>query len=207
MIQCFNVPGPSFQLKLSQFDARIPPVYSKRILLFPLPETSHKHKNEITDLLHEALQATVQALPFLAASVEPATEDRPWLHHLQCQGAARLEVCDLSQNIDYHKLRQGGSASSLLESDQLCPKAEDPVGVCRLRANFVTNGLILVVSIAHTVCDGRGITEVLNVFTKKLCYRSNTKFIRREEHEHFDRVYKLDRTSVLCIKQRHLWYH
>ena len=44
---------------------------------------------------------------------------------------------------------------------------DGPVDVCRLRANFVDGGLLLVVSIIHTVCDGRGISDVLKIFADR----------------------------------------
>ena len=87
-------------------------------------------------------------------------------------GAASLHIKDLSHDITFSQLREANFDSSLLDSDKLAPSPgladtqEGPADVCRLQANFVTGGLLLVVSIIHTACDGRGISNVLEVFAK-----------------------------------------
>ncbi len=146
------------------------PLYSKRVLCFPLLNNSDERNERIAHLLLTALRSTVEEIPFLAGSVVPFSEDQPWLHDLRPHGAAHLEIKDLSQEIKFLDLRKAHFASSLLDTEQLCPFPEPvyvrdgPIDVCRLRANFVDGGLLLVVSIIHTVCDGRGITEVLKLF-------------------------------------------
>ena len=150
------------------------PLYSKRVLCFPLPKNSIEQNEHIVRLLLAALRSTVEELPFLAGSVTPFSKDQPWLHDLHPQGAAYLEVKNLSRVIKYEDLRKARFSSILLDTEQLCPLPEavyirdGPIDVCRLRANFVDGGLLLVVSILHTVCDGRGITDVLNIFADKL---------------------------------------
>ena len=149
-------------------------MYSKRVLCFPLPKNSIEQNEHIVRCLLAALRSTVEELPFLAGSVVPFSKDQPWLHDLHPKGAAYLEVKNLSQEIKYADLRKARFSSTLLDSEQLCPLPEavyvrdGPIDVCRLRANFVDGGLLLVVSIVHTVCDGRGITDVLNIFADKL---------------------------------------
>ena len=149
------------------------PLYSKRILCFPLPENSIEQNEHVVRLLLAALQSTVEELPFLAGSIVPFSKDQKWLHDLHPQGAAYLEVKYLSRETKYDDLREAQFSSILLDTEQLCPLPEavyirdGPIDVCRLRANFFDGGLLLVVSIVHTVCDGRGITDVLNIFADK----------------------------------------
>ena len=149
-------------------------LYSERVLCFPLPNNSNEHNEHIAHLLLAALRSTVEELPFLAGSVVPFSKDQPWLHDLRLHGAAYLEVKDLSQEIHFLNLSRARFSSLLLDTEQLCPLPEPvyvrdgPADVCRLRANFVDGGLLLVISIIHTVCDGRGISDVLKIFADKL---------------------------------------
>ncbi|KAL9119511.1 MAG: hypothetical protein Q9187_003939 [Circinaria calcarea] len=150
------------------------PLYSKRVLCFPLPNTNNEYNENIVHLLFAALHSTVEELPFLAGSIVLFSKDQPWLHDLRPQGAAYLEVKDLSQDIDFLNLRKAHFSPLLLDTEQLCPFPEPiyirdgPIDVCRMRANFVRGGLLLVVSIIHTVCDGRGISDILKLFADKL---------------------------------------
>ena len=174
MDKSFAIQCPPFNLQLSRLDMRMAPMYSKRVLCFHLPNNSIEHKEYITRLLLTALRSTVEELPFLAGSVVPFSKDQPWLHDLVPHGAAYLVVKDLSREINFLDLRKARFSSVLLDTEQLCPLPEafylrdGPIDVCRLQANFVDGGLLLVVSIVHTVCDGRGISNVLRIFAEKL---------------------------------------
>ena len=165
-----SVPCPPFDLKLSHWDKRFMPMYSKRLLCFSLPNNSSADNERIATLLHEALKYTVDQVPFLAGSVVPFSKDQPWLRDIRPQGAAHLEVRDLTVEIDYLELRKAYFKSSLLDAEKLCPYPEavymkdDPIDVCRIRANLVRGGLILAVQLIHTVFDGGGISAVLKIF-------------------------------------------
>lgn len=181
------------------------PLYSKRVLCFPLPNNSLEHDEHIARLLLAALRSTVEELPFLAGSVVPFSKDQPWLHDLRPQGAAYLEVKNLSRKISFLELRKARFSSTLLDTEQLCPLPEvvyvrdGPIDVCRLRANFVDGGLLLVVSIIHTVCDGRGISNVLKIFADKLRKAQTGELAScSTDYEEIPKhPYSFDRTSVL----------
>lgn len=181
------------------------PIYSKRILCFPLLSNSNEHNEYIAQLLLAALQSTVDELPFLAGSVVPFSKDQPWLRDLCPHGSAILEVKDFSQGISFLDLRKAHFASSLLDADKLCPLPkpvyiqDGPVDVCRLRVNFVNGGLLLVVSIIHTVCDGRGISKVLKIFADKFRKAQTGELASRSTDHQEDPKYtfSFDRTSVL----------
>lgn len=194
----FEVKCPQFNLQLSHWDQRMGPLYSMRVLCFSLSNNSDEHKAHITQLLLTALQSTVKKLPFLAGSVVPLSKDKPWLYNLRPQGAAYLEVKDLSAKVNFQDLRKASFAPTLLDSELLCPypKAigirDGPVDCCRLRANFVEGGVLLVVSIIHTICDGRGITEILKVFAEMV---QKAQTVDKEETP--EHLFGHDRTSVL----------
>ena len=205
MEKSFAIQCPPFSLQLSHWDKRMTPLYSKRVLCFPLPNNSNEHNEHIAYLLLAALRSTVEELPFLAGSIVPFSKDQPWLHDLRPHGAAYLEVKDLSQEINFLNLRKARFSSLLLDTEQLCPLPEPvyirdgPVDVCRLRANFVDGGLLLVVSIIHTVCDGRGISDVLKIFADKLRKVQTGELASRSTgHEETPKhTYSFDRTSIL----------
>ena len=202
MDKTFAVQCPPFKLQLSHWDKRMGPLYSQRILCFPLSNNSDEHKAHITQLLLTALQSTVDKLPFLAGSV---SKDKPWLYNLGPKGAAYLEVKDLSSTVNFQDLRKASFSLTLLDNKQLCPFPEPiyirdhPVDVCRLRANFVEGGLLLVVSVIHTVSDGRGITEVLKIFAEMFRKSQTGELPSRsiEEESTVQNTYLFDRTSVL----------
>lgn len=161
MNKSIAVPAPPFDLTLSHWDRTLPPTHSKRILCFALPKDANKE--QIVDYLHIALHYTVQRVSFLAGSVIPFSEeegDRPWLRNISPKGAAYLDVKDLSEQISFHDLAESKFDQQLFDADQLCflPKVayvqQEPVDVCRLQANFIDGGMLLVIQIIHTVIDG-----------------------------------------------------
>ena len=97
------------------------PMYSKPVLCFPLPKNSIEQNEHIVRLLLAALPSTVEELPFLAGSLVPFFNDQPWLHDLHPQGAAYLEVRNLSWEIKYEDSRSARFSSILLNTEQLCP--------------------------------------------------------------------------------------
>ncbi|KAL6712720.1 hypothetical protein ACLMJK_009743 [Lecanora helva] len=175
MERTYEIPCPPFDLGLSVWDKRFAPLYSKRVLCFALPENNKESNAKITQLLVEALRNTVEELPFLAGSIVRPNKAIPWLHDIRAEGATRLEVRDYTQEISFADLHKDHFPSASLNSQKLCPfpravynRDEDhPADVCRLRANFVDGGLLLVISIVHTVCDGSAITAVLELFADK----------------------------------------
>ena len=180
-------------------------MYSKRVLCFSLLNDNQEANEDITRLLLAALRSTVEDLPFLAGSIVPYSKDQPWLHDLRPHGAAYLEVKDHTSRLKFTELRKAHFSPLLLDNKKLCPfpdptyVRDGPVDVCRLRANFVEGGLLLVVSIIHTVCDGRGISNVLKIFTEKFrkaqtgeltSHSTSNKTMSKS-------AFSFDRTSVL----------
>ena len=181
------------------------PMYSQRIFCFSVPEVKD-FGTQIANLLHEALQLTVKELPFLAGSVVPFSKEQPWLRDLRPEGAAYLTTKDLTQEIDYCRLRGAAFASSLLDAGKLCPRPEvvyvrdDPIEVCHIQASFVNGGLLLAYSIIHNVCDGVGISEMLKIFTAKLrlAHTGQPTSYSDNDPDGQQTIYSFDRNSVLC---------
>jgi hypothetical protein len=169
MDRVYTIPCTPFTLYLSSYDKTWVAMHSKRIFCFSLPDDADPET--LIGELHTALKRTVHELPWLAGSVVPLSTLQegapPWNWTIIPEGDCQLVVKDLSQTLDYAVLRDSHFSQSLLDGDTLCPLPQaayfqqDPVPVCRVQANLVRGGLLLVVSIAHTACDGQGITEVI----------------------------------------------
>ncbi|KAL8828178.1 MAG: hypothetical protein Q9191_002742 [Dirinaria sp. TL-2023a] len=127
----------------------------------------------ITQSLLKAFRSTIQEHPFLAGTVAPYSQDKPWLSNLYRQGPALLEVRRV-QNVKYRGLHEKGFPTQLLDGEQLCPLFENgandrnPSDICRFRATFVDDCLLLAVTVIHAVCDGHGIHEIIKYFAKNL---------------------------------------
>ena len=68
-----------------------------------------------------------------------------------------------------------------------------------MRANFVGGGLLLVISIIHTVCDGRGISDVLNIFAAEVREAQTCKLNGSSDNSNDGPgpIYTLNRNSLL----------
>ncbi|KAF7165709.1 hypothetical protein CNMCM5623_009809 [Aspergillus felis] len=202
MEQTFTVECPPFEVKISHWDRILPPTHSKRILCFSLPDNTNKE--QLTDYLHIAFHHTVQRFPVLAGSVVPFSADqggRPWLRNIVPEGAARLIVKDLADELSFAELAEANFSQHLLNTEQLCPLPEvgyfaaERVDVCRFQANFIRGGLLLVVSIIHNAADGRGVTEIIKIFAEELCKAQSgeTGHPLQQRTE----VYRSDRTAFV----------
>lgn len=159
--------GPPFQCLFSPVDQVTPPIYSRRILIF-----SHAphHSQENTILaLKTGLQRAVDEFPVLAGQMGYAAPGG-WTIK---PGVARLRIQHFDadpesgdEELTFDRLRESGFCESLLPADLVSsvPTLADPQEdwhACRLQANFVRGGLLLVVSVNHTVMDGYGITKFI----------------------------------------------
>lgn len=159
-----TIEGIGFHLKLSTWDQRFPPMYSKRIIFFACPELPSGNHSTLISALEATLQLTMQDLSFLTGTVGPI-EGRPWLFRLRPGGSIVLIINDLREEVGYRDLQQAGFPSALVDATKLCPYyksmyvGESGLPVCALRLNLLSGGgVALVLQIVHTACDGRGIT-------------------------------------------------
>lgn len=179
----FDVQCSHFNVNLSHWDTvfphwgiTFPPRCATRIHCFALSQSLDK-----TNLIHQlqiAFYHTVRRLPFLAGSIMPPLPDNPpWHHRLIPKGAARLNIKTLS-TISFAELEKENFAQHLFDSQALCPNLqeedsggslENSVAVCKMQANFINGGLLLVVSVSHIVADGRGVTDIVKIFANNFC--------------------------------------
>jgi hypothetical protein len=174
MEKVYSIPSTPFSLRLSNCDKIWPPLHSRRILCFSLPPDVNQEA--VTSDLFAGLERTVDELPWLAGSVlQLSTQEEgapPWHWTIAPKGDCRLVVKDLSDTIDYATLRESHFSQKLLDTDTLCPLPlvlyiqDEVVPVCRIQANFVRGGLLLVVSIPHLASDGQAITEIIERFAR-----------------------------------------
>jgi hypothetical protein len=202
MDKSFAIECPPFEVTLSHWDRILPPIHTKRILCFSLPTGSQKQ--QLVEYLHIAFHNTIQRVPFLAGSVIPFPEDqggRPWIKNIIPKGTAQLIIKDLSDKMSFSELAKANFSQHLLHTELLCPLPEigyftdEPIDICHFQANFVKGGLLLVESIIHNISDGRGNTEVLEVFANELCKAQAGQTGYPLEMR--TSLYRSDRTAVL----------
>ncbi|KAG9258508.1 transferase [Emericellopsis atlantica] len=150
------ISGPNFECQLSPVDQVTPPIYSRRILIFSNPQ---QDQDQGVKALKHGLQGAVNEYPVLAGRLGLTASG--WS---VTKGHARLRVREL--DLDFAQLEESNFAESNFPADLVSdlPTFATPREewhVCRLQANFVTHGLLLVVSVHHTIMDGYGIAKVI----------------------------------------------
>lgn len=157
----FEISGPPFDIKLSLVDKVAPPVYSRRILIFSRTDYD---RERATLALKAGLQSTVNEIPILAGQMGliPAG----WIVK---NGQALLRIRDV--DMSYSELQSTDFSETMLLPEVLSsvPTIMDPENqwnVCRIQANFIHGGLLLVISINHTTMDGYGITKVIEALAR-----------------------------------------
>jgi hypothetical protein len=172
--QCehYTFKGPEFHTRLSPLDQISVYNWSPRILVFPLSLSTSRH--EVTAVLLAGMQATVNAFPDLAGSCTQPSQSRPGDTHggmrYHDKGEAHLRVTDVSDKYSLDTLRASNFDQESLLPEHLCPTpafahpAMQPLELFSVQANFIQGGLLLVVCIYHSICDGVGqfhVTEML----------------------------------------------
>ncbi|KAF7857922.1 hypothetical protein EAF04_009279 [Stromatinia cepivora] len=162
-------PGSHILQQPSAVDVTMPPIYSKRVLIFSTDDTvDPEHtRAEAVRALHNAMQATVEQYPVLVNAV--SFSSGAWRFS---PGQARLLVRELPMS--FEELKKANFSSNLLKADVLTsvPKMidfENDWDCCRIQANFIKGGLLLCVSIFHLAMDGTSITQFLQDLARNSC--------------------------------------
>ena len=157
----YLISGPPFDITFSPVDQVTPPVYSRRVLIFSRDDAGQE---QVVDALKTGLQRTVDEIPILAGQMgySPAG----WTVK---NGQARLRIKTV--DIGFPELEVANFPESMLPADKLSsvPALTDPQSewhACRIQANFIRGGLLLVVSINHTTMDGYGITKAIEALAR-----------------------------------------
>ncbi|QSZ31877.1 hypothetical protein DSL72_001446 [Monilinia vaccinii-corymbosi] len=154
-------PGLDVLQQPSAADSILPPVYSRRVLIFSTGDSIAQDNghSEATQALRNAMQMTVEQYPVLANGFSHSSGAWRFL-----PGQARLIVKKLPLN--FEELKKANFSSSLLDPDELSslPETadyENDWDCCRIQANFIKGGLLLFISIHHLAMDGLTITKVI----------------------------------------------
>ncbi|CAI6341061.1 unnamed protein product [Periconia digitata] len=156
--------------KLTPLDQVEPRWLSQLIFVFEVE--SPDYQDVIEQDLKDGLAATIDEMPFLAAQVVPSDEAR---------GSVQMEISEDSgvwfytQNIpelNYSTLSHRGFPPSCLSVVDLIPEPRmydwncSPVLV--MQATFISGGLLLGVSLHHSVVGGRGVSVFANALSKNV---------------------------------------
>lgn len=157
----YVISGPPFDIKFSPIDQVTPPIYSRRILVFSRNDSD---REQAVMALRSGLQRTVNEIPILAGQMGYASTG--WTVK---NGQARLRIKDV--DLGFSELQSSNFSESMLPADMLSsvPALTDPQTewhACRIQANFIRGGLLLVISINHTTMDGYGITRVIEALAR-----------------------------------------
>ncbi|KAJ8061919.1 hypothetical protein OCU04_009707 [Sclerotinia nivalis] len=162
-------PGSHVLQQPSAVDMTMPPIYSKRVLIFSTDNTldPDHSRAEAVRVLRNAMQATVEQYPVLANGV--SFSSGAWKFF---PGQARLLVKELPMS--YEELKSTNFSSTLLQADVLTSVPEmadfeNDWDCCRIQANFIKGGLLLCVSIFHLAMDGTSITQVIQDLARNGC--------------------------------------
>ncbi|KAI0132888.1 transferase [Xylariales sp. AK1849] len=157
----FAISGPPFDVKFSHVDQVTPPIYSRRILVFSRQDDDRK---QAVLALRKGLQRTVNEIPILAGQMGHTSTG--WTVK---NGQALLRVKDV--DMSFSELQSTNFSEAMLPADVLSsvPSITDPQfewHACRIQANFIRGGLLLVISINHTTMDGYGITIAIETLAR-----------------------------------------
>jgi hypothetical protein len=157
----FSITGPPFKVQFSLVDQVTPPVYSRRILIFSREDDDYQ---SAVLALQAGLQSTVNEIPILAGQL--GLTSTAWIIK---NGNALLRIRDV--DMSYTELQSNNYSETMLQADTLSsvPTIADPQNewnICRIQANFIRGGLLLVISINHTAMDGYGITKVIEALAR-----------------------------------------
>jgi len=207
----YTFTGPEFHTKLSPLDQIAVYNWSPRILVFPLSSSADRHG--ITTVLCAGMQATVDTFPDLAGScIQPPQSrsgDTQGGMRYHDKGEAHLRITDVSDKYSLDTLRASNFDQELFLPEDLCPTpafahpAIQPLELFSVQANFIQGGLLLVVCIYHSICDGVGqlhVTEMLANQCRLASARDNrTKLAFRPDQ--FDRAMLFKGTPQADIRK------
>jgi len=180
----YTFTGPEFHTKLSPLDQIAVYNWSPRILVFPLPSSSNR--DGITAVLRAGIQASINTFPDLAGTCTQPAHSRPgdtqggMRYH--DKGEAHLRIKDLSDRYNLDTLRASNFSQERLQPEDLCPTpafahpAMQPLELFSVQANFIQGGLLLVVCIYHSICDGVGQFHVTEMFANQCRRAAEQKF-------------------------------
>lgn len=162
------IQGPDPQLHLQHSDVWLPGLYSRRILVFRLPERSCFES--AIHAVEKGLRALVQGTPELGGSavVVPASE-RPdgklWRAIVPSDGL-ELVIKDCRDTcLSFLELEALGYPLTSFRDQELLPISPEiepePQKVCKVQLNLIDGGILLGFCGYHRLMDGNGMNTVM----------------------------------------------
>ena len=187
----YTISGPAFDCTFSAVDQVTPPIYSRRLLIFSRQDDN---REQSVLALRSGIQRTVNEIPILAGQMGHSPAG--WTVK---PGEARLRVKDL--DMSFSQLQTSGFSEEMLPAHIVSsvPAITDPESewhACRIQANFIRGGLLLVISINHTTMDGYGISKVIEALSRNCRVHESSA----AAHLSVKTDHQLDRSVLLVCK-------
>ncbi|KAL9611047.1 MAG: hypothetical protein Q9167_004294 [Letrouitia subvulpina] len=154
------------KLMLTPLDHLMPRHYVVKLLYFQQPNTDTAH---LTTTLRSGFQRTLETIPILTGTVQPAPESAKKQPGSLCVGAPwnaiddLLHFNDLTSSLDYGNLKERHFPMTTSEEHLLFSilfTRPDPLGVVNpvmmAQVNFIRGGMSLVLILHHSFMDGLG---------------------------------------------------
>lgn len=173
---------------LSIWNQSSPRVYISVILCFPL---DNGFVEDAVDHIAASLQRLGRERPLFASRLQAANTTQPGHAHLiqSSEFSIPFEVLLNPRDIpgDYEQMRQMGFPPGLFIKPQfnipgVIGTATDPLPVCRVQALVIPGGLLLVVYLHHSLCDG----DSLRIFLECLAAETRGDAIDRPSEQAFE---------------------
>jgi len=211
------ITGPPAHFDLVYSDVWLPPLYSRRILCFKLPQDS-SHQRAI-EILKRGLQSLVDGTPELGGQVvfvpgEEREDGVPW-KALRPGKGIELVVKDLRHRRDSNSNRNSNEdldtekfpSYAALESNNFpisafkdkilvpvpVPIMPLPLPQTVLQANLIEGGLLLCVCLGHELTDGNGMNAIM------IALGEQCKLASESEEDLKPRVMNIDRSLMLGL--------
>ncbi|KAI9651391.1 hypothetical protein NHQ30_001433 [Ciborinia camelliae] len=173
--QEYSFPGSKVLQQPSAVDSTLPPVYSRRVLIFSTSDTPSQDddRSEAIRILRNAMQTVVEDYPVLGNAISFSSGAWRFL-----PGQARLLIKELP--LSFEELKNANFSSTLLRPEVLSSVPvmvdfENDWDCCRIQANFIKGGLLLCVSIVHMAMDGASITQVIKDLARNSCAKEQPR--------------------------------
>lgn len=209
-------------ITLSTLDTNAPREYHRYALIFGCPDEAVTSTRKA---LHEVIKKTVAELPVLAGNVSTGEDGKTEIH-VTHQQIEQYKAKVVNTMISHADLCREKIAPRLLFRKSMTPLADRPAQgsapASAFQANFLANGLVLVIYLHRQVADIHGIGTILRLMSEGLPERQLTEedlilecaqasfhrenlLARRVQHHAWLGTVWDSRSSSLCLdgKQAH----
>lgn len=162
-------------ITLSTLDTNAPREYHRYALIFGCPDEAVTSTRKA---LHEVIKKTVAELPVLAGNVSTGEDGKTEIH-VTHQQIEQYKAKVVNTMISHADLCREKIAPRLLFRESMTPLADRPAQgsapASAFQANFLANGLVLVIYLHRQVADIHGIGTILRLMSEGLPERQLTE--------------------------------